>query len=156
MDFYPYQTKTRPVGDAAMTAVTNAKGTVGQFLLYLREKPLGSEIRGSEELPTSKGAMIDAFRLLISHELRAEQSGQLQKVGLYLAQFRQTNAASEVGPHDPRYGETAARMEWERMFAERDKLEKLFDLSARYARRDVSVAWKANRNLGGDEKRLVG
>jgi hypothetical protein len=113
-------------------ALANATDSVGRFLVYLRDRPLGRELRGSEDLPGSKGALIDAFRLLIAHERRTEQSGQLQKVGLYLAQFRGgERQSSKLGSPD---GD-----EWEQMFAEQEKLEKLFKLSARYARHDSGV-----------------
>ena len=132
MEFVSYRDGLAHVNRTTSKALANATETVGRFLIYLRDRPLGRELRGSEDLPDSKGALIDAFRLLIAHERRAEQSGQLQKVGLHLAQFRGSERqSSELGSPDDG--------EWDQMFAEQEKLEKLFKLSARYVRRDPDV-----------------
>lgn len=121
---------------AAEIAVASAKDTVGRFLIYIRDRPLGAEIRNSDELPSTKRDLIDAFRLLIAHEMRAEQSGQLQKVGLYLAQFR-----DHKFPRDNANTSEANVSEvWEQVLIEQEKLEKLFKLSARYARREFEIS----------------
>lgn len=151
MDFLPNQKTSK-----TDIAVANARATVGQFLTYLRDNPLGREIRSSEQLPLGKGPLIDAFRLLIAHELRAEQSGQLQKVGLYLAQFRQREDGSSKEDTVLRSGEFAASEEWEQIFAEQEKLQKLFRLSARYSRRDVTIRSVRGQTGFGNANRLDG
>jgi hypothetical protein len=132
MEFVSNRDRLGNVGSATSKALASATDTVGQFLIYLRDRPIGGELRRTDELPETKRALIDAFRLLISHERRIEQSAQLRKVGLYLAQFR----GNETQSSEMAFLEGD---EWDQVFAEQAKLEQLFKLSARYARNESNV-----------------
>jgi hypothetical protein len=63
------------------------------FLLFLREHNMGSDLLDSQELPASKKALVNAFRVVIATESRPGARALLVKAGLTLAQFQ-----DDIGP----------------------------------------------------------
>lgn len=123
------------------------------LLLYLKANPIKSEIRDTCALPVPKGTLINALRLLIGSEKRAEQRQQMQQVGILLAQFQpKVSGTLKVGTatetlHDPltvwithvqnQATDDVEHDRWTTVLAERDRLETLFNISARAAERKL-------------------
>lgn len=122
-------------------AMVQARSVLMEYLLYLKANPLGQEIRHPENLPTSKRILIDTIRVLMAHEPRPEQRGQLRKVGLFLAQFQPS--------HKPRHPETSEDdalsewienvssndQRWKRVYLEQERLEELAHLAGGLGKR---------------------
>lgn len=60
---------------------------VDVYLLYLREHDTGSDLFDTRELPASKDALLNAFRVVIATESRPGVRALLTKAGMTLAQF---------------------------------------------------------------------
>jgi hypothetical protein len=63
------------------------------FLLFLREHEMGSDLLDTQELPASKKALVNAFRVVIATESRPGARALLVKAGMTLAQFQ-----DDIGP----------------------------------------------------------
>ncbi len=66
---------------------------VDVYLIYLREHDTGSDLFDTRELPVSKEALLNAFRVVIATESRPGVRALLIKAGMTLAQFQEN-----VGP----------------------------------------------------------
>lgn len=58
------------------------------FLLYMRQHEMGSDLYDTDELPASKEALVNAFRVVIATENRPGVRALLVKAGMSLAQFQ--------------------------------------------------------------------
>jgi hypothetical protein len=65
-----------------------AHNLVEVFLLFLREHEMGNDLLDTQELPASKKALVNAFRVVIATESRPGARALLVKAGLTLAQFQ--------------------------------------------------------------------
>jgi hypothetical protein len=63
------------------------------YLVYLRENETGSDMFDAQELPASKAALINAFRVVIATESRPDIRALLTRAGMTLAQFQ-----DNIGP----------------------------------------------------------
>jgi hypothetical protein len=70
-----------------------ANHLVEVYLVYLREHETGSDVFDTRELPASKDALINAFRVVIATESRPGVRALLTRAGMTLAQFQE-----DVGP----------------------------------------------------------
>lgn len=66
---------------------------VDVYLVYLREHETGSDVFDTRELPASKEALLNAFRVVIATESRPGVRKLLVKAGMTLAQFQ-----DDIGP----------------------------------------------------------
>ncbi|TDK35054.1 hypothetical protein E2F50_12350 [Rhizobium deserti] len=77
---------SRPQSDAQILEA--AHRLVELYLVYLREHETGNDIFDTRELPTSKDALVNAFRVVIATENRPNVRALLVKAGMTLAQFQ--------------------------------------------------------------------
>lgn len=119
------------------------------LLLYLKANPIGDEILDTRNLPVAKGTLINALRLLIAGETRAEQREQMQRVGILLAHFQPSvGLAVATLPQDQsnplsfwisvvqeQTRNFSAHDTWATVLAERERLAELFRVSASVAER---------------------
>jgi hypothetical protein len=95
----PYYHSTRSQGgdngrfqsDAQVLHAANH--LVEVYLVYLREHETGSDVFDTQELPASKEALVNAFRVVIATESRPGVRALLMKAGMTLAQFQ-----DNIGP----------------------------------------------------------
>lgn len=58
------------------------------YLMHLRQNQTGSDVHDTRELPASKDALVNAFRIVIATEARPNVRSLLLRAGLTLAQFQ--------------------------------------------------------------------
>jgi hypothetical protein len=76
----------RPQTDAQVLEA--AHRLVELYLVYLREHETGNDIFDTRELPNSKEALVNAFRVVIATENRPNVRALLVNAGMTLAQFQ--------------------------------------------------------------------
>ena len=142
-------------------AMVQARSVLAAFLLYLKANPLGSEIRDTSTLPSPKRIVIDAIRVLLAHEPRSEQQGQLQKVGLFLAQFQASDdlVDSKDASGDDALSEWIEKVSadderWERVYVEQERLSELFGFAGRLGQRHVPAGSVATIYVADHQVRL--
>ncbi len=126
----------------------HAAHIVREFLVYLKAHPIAeTRLVDLEELPSPKGTLVNAFRLLIANERRMQQRSQLQKIGLLIAQFQPIDKPSDQEePRDPlaswiddaAEAKAASEQNWLSAYREHQELTELFDLSARMVERETA------------------
>ncbi|WP_137154490.1 hypothetical protein [Rhizobium sp. FKL33] len=128
------------------SGLDQARALVIRFLADLRDQPIGHDVLDAAELPATRPAMIEAFRLLIANEPRFRIRDQLKLVGLLLAQYQdgvgarlQVKAApcpTEPPGSDPPDNPTIRLIERTLSAVEPDRLAlaRLFDRAAIQAR----------------------
>ena len=96
----PYYNSTRSAGNNSdrryqsdAQVLHAAHHLVEVYLVYLREHETGSDVFDAQELPASKDALINAFRVVIATESRPGVRTLLMKAGMTLAQFQEN-----IGP----------------------------------------------------------
>jgi hypothetical protein len=81
---------------------------VDLFLIHMREHDMGTDLFDTEELPASKEALINAFRVVIATESRTGVRALLVKAGMTLAQFQDNiGARMSVKPITGSFGSNA-------------------------------------------------
>ncbi|OLP58856.1 hypothetical protein BJF93_22745 [Xaviernesmea oryzae] len=119
---------------------------VEEFLVLLRTENVANDILDADELPASKMTLINAFRLVIATEHRAEDRQRLARVGRQLSRFQENVGprislmpADRTAPKAARRAdrETARRFDsvFEAVAQDARRLDLLFTLSARIAER---------------------
>jgi hypothetical protein len=78
---------SNPQNDAEVLQA--AHQLVELYLLFLREQGPGHDLFDTRELPASKEALVNAFRVVIATEHRPNVRALLVKAGMTLAQFQE-------------------------------------------------------------------
>jgi hypothetical protein len=79
--------------DAEAQVMEAAQDLVDEFLMFIKETNLGSDIVDEVELPVRKPILIEAFKMVIAAEKRPQVRSLLVKAGVMLAQYR-----ADLGP----------------------------------------------------------
>ncbi len=135
---------TAPEVTADKAPLMHAGHVVREFLIYLKANPMTeTRLVDVSELPGPKASLINAFRLLIANERRMQQRAQLQKIGLFIAQFQPLEAETSTDDEtqdplaswidDTGHGPASNEQSWLAAYRDQQELTDLFDLSARMA-----------------------
>ncbi len=80
-------------GPTDASVLEAAHRLVDAFLIFLREHETGDSVFDASELPATKDALINAFRVVIATENRVHIRSGMIKTGMMLAQFQENVGA---------------------------------------------------------------